>query len=94
MTTRVYTVLHGITSQWTRFRAVGFTWSLAAYRNGLQVTGMVWVSWPKKSARVPTEITQDVVREVALRLGFVDVMVCAIDEVWSGLRLVVRKELR
>jgi hypothetical protein len=55
---------------------------------------MVWVSWPKESAKVPTEITEDVVREVALPLGFVDVKVCAIDEVWSGLELVVRKEFR
>jgi len=55
---------------------------------------VVWVSWPKKSAKVPSEITEDVIREVALPLGFVDVKVCAIDEVWSGLKLVVRKALR
>jgi len=54
----------------------------------------VWVSWPKKSAKVPTDITEDVVREVALPLGFVDIKVCAIDDGWSGLKLVVRKELR
>jgi hypothetical protein len=52
------------------------------------------VSWPKKSSKVASEITEDVVREVALPLGFVDVKVCAIDETWSGLKLVVRKELR
>jgi hypothetical protein len=52
------------------------------------------VSWPKKSAKVPTDITEDVVREVALPLGFVDIKVCAIDDGWSGLKLVVRKELR
>jgi hypothetical protein len=54
----------------------------------------VWVSWPKKSAKVPTTVTEDVVRELALPLGYVDVKVCAVSEVWSGLKLVVRKELR
>ena len=68
--------------------------ALVACRKKLDPRAMVWVSWPKKSARVPTEITEDVVREVALPLGFVDVKVCAIDDTWSGLKLVVRKELR
>ena len=54
----------------------------------------VWVSWPKKSAKVPTTITEDTIRELALPLGFVDIKVCAVTEVWSGLKLVVRKELR
>jgi hypothetical protein len=54
----------------------------------------LWVSWPKKASRVPTDITEDTVREVALPLGLVDVKVCAVSEVWSGLKLVVRKELR
>jgi hypothetical protein len=52
------------------------------------------VSWPKKAANVPTDITEDVIRECALPLGLVDVKVCAVNEVWSGLKLVVRKELR
>lgn len=56
--------------------------------------GTIWVSWPKKSSRVPTDITEDVIREVALPLGLVDVKVCAVDDVWSGLKLVVRKENR
>ena len=68
--------------------------ALASYRKKLNPEAVVWVSWPKKSAKVPSEITEDVVREVALPLGFVDVKVCAIDDVWSGLKLVVRKELR
>jgi hypothetical protein len=68
--------------------------ALGSYRKTLQPNAAVWVSWPKKSAKVPTDITEDVVREVALPLGFVDIKVCAIDEVWSGLKLVVRKELR
>ena len=54
----------------------------------------VWVSWPKKSAKVPTDITEDTIREVALPMGYVDIKVCAVSEVWSGLKLVVRKELR
>ena len=68
--------------------------ALTSYRKKLGASAAVWVSWPKKSAKVPTDITEDVVREVALPLGFVDIKVCAIDEVWSGLKLVVRKELR
>ena len=63
-------------------------------RRTLAADAMVWVSWPKKAAKVPTDITEDTIREVALPLGFVDVKVCAVDEVWSGLKLVVRKELR
>ena len=54
----------------------------------------IWVSWPKKSSGVPTDITEDTIRAVALPMGLVDVKVCAVDEVWSGLKLVVRKELR
>jgi hypothetical protein len=68
--------------------------ALAAYRSRLGPQATVWVSWPKKAARVSTEITEDVVREVALPLGFVDIKVCAVDDTWSGLKLVVRKKLR
>jgi DUF3052 family protein len=57
-------------------------------------TGAVWVSWPKKSAGVATDVTEDVIRAVALPLGFVDVKVCAVDETWSGLKLMVRRENR
>jgi len=56
--------------------------------------GMVWVSWPKKAAKVETDITEDTIRTVALPLGYVDVKVCAVDETWSGLKLVIRKTLR
>ena len=56
--------------------------------------GMIWVSWPKKAAKVETDITEDVIRAVALPLGLVDVKVCAVDDTWSGLKLVIRKELR
>jgi hypothetical protein len=68
--------------------------ALASYRKSLQSNAAVWVLWPKKAAKVATDITEDVVREVALPLGFVDIKVCAVDDVWSGLKLVVRKELR
>jgi hypothetical protein len=54
----------------------------------------IWVSWPKKASKVPTDITEDTIRSIALPLGFVDVKVCAVTEIWSGLRLVVRKSLR
>jgi len=67
---------------------------LAALRKKLPPDAAVWVSWPKKASKVPTDITEDVIRELALPLGFVDVKVCAVDEVWSGLKIVVRKELR
>jgi len=56
--------------------------------------GMIWVSWPKKASKVPTDITEDVIRAVALPLGLVDVKVCAVDATWSGLKLVIRRELR
>lgn len=56
--------------------------------------GMIWVSWHKKSANLPTDITEDTIREIALPLGLVDVKVCAVSETWSGLKLVLRKELR
>ena len=63
-------------------------------REAILPAGMLWVAWPKRSSGVPTDLTEDVVRDVALPTGLVDVKVCAIDETWSGLKLVVRKELR
>jgi hypothetical protein len=60
----------------------------------LDPAGMIWVSWPKKASKVPTDITEDVIRAVALPLHLVDVKVCAVDETWSGLKLVIRKERR
>ena len=60
----------------------------------LAPSGFVWVSWPKKSAKQDTEITEDVIRAVALPMGLVDIKVCAVDEIWSALKLVIRKELR
>ena len=56
--------------------------------------GQIWVSWPKKASKVPTDVTEDVIRAVALPTGLVDVKVCAVDAIWSGLKLVIRRELR
>jgi Protein of unknown function (DUF3052) len=60
----------------------------------LNPEGVIWVSWPKKSSKVPSDVTEDTIRELALPLGLVDIKVCAVDEVWSGLKLVIRKALR
>lgn len=68
--------------------------ALVSYRARLKPTAIIWISWPKKTSKVLTDITEDTVRELALPLGFVDIKVCAVTEVWSGLKLVVRKELR
>jgi hypothetical protein len=68
--------------------------TLRAARGTLKPDAAIWVSWPKKASKVATDITEDVIREVALPLGFVDIKVCAVDETWSGLKLVVRRELR
>ncbi|MCA1749658.1 MAG: hypothetical protein ABR601_06555 [Parasphingopyxis sp.] len=67
---------------------------LAALRLALVSDGFIWVSWPKKASKIASEVTEDTIREVALPLGSVDIKVCAVDEVWSGLKLVIRKELR
>ena len=68
--------------------------SLRTAQKQIRQDGMIWVSWPKKSSGVPSEITEDTIREVALPMGLVDVKVCAVDEIWSGLKLVIRKENR
>ena len=60
----------------------------------LDPAGMIWVSWPKKASKVPTDITEDVIRDVALPMHLVDVKVCSVDDIWSGLKLVIRKEHR
>ena len=67
---------------------------LRRFRQVLAPDAVLWVSWPKKASKVPTDITEDVIRELALPLDWVDVKVCAVDAVWSGLKLVVRKERR
>lgn len=67
---------------------------LNSLRNQIAADGQIWVSWPKQAAKVPTDITEDTIRELCLPLGLVDTKVCAIDDVWSGLKLVIRKDLR
>lgn len=74
--------------------AVRLDADLKRLRHLLASNGQLWVSWPKKAAKVETDITEDTIRMLALPLGYVDVKVCAVDEVWSGLKLVVRKALR
>jgi hypothetical protein len=68
--------------------------SLQQARRAMRADAAIWVSWPKRAARVDTDITEDVVRELALPLGLVDIKVCAVDETWSGLKLVLRKSER
>ncbi|TGL44351.1 DUF3052 domain-containing protein [Leptospira perdikensis] len=60
----------------------------------IKPTGMIWISWPKKSAKIPSDMNEDLIRNFALELGLVDIKVCAVDEIWSGLKLVIRKENR
>ena len=67
---------------------------LDEFQNQIKDDGMIWVSWYKKAAKLPTELTEDLIRETALKLKLVDVKVCAVDEKWSGLKLVIRKENR
>jgi len=68
--------------------------SLRAALAKMKPDAAIWVSWPKKASKVPTDITEDTIRAIALPMGLVDIKVCAVDDVWSGLKLVVRKELR
>lgn len=68
--------------------------SLDEFQNRIKDDGMIWVSWYKKAAKLPTELTEDLIRETALKLKLVDVKVCAVDEKWSGLKLVIRRENR
>ncbi|WP_309623268.1 DUF3052 family protein [Novosphingobium sp.] len=67
---------------------------LTSLRHQITPDGQVWVSWPKQASGVASDVTEDTIRELCLPLGFVDTKVCAVDDVWSGLKLVIRKELR
>ena len=67
---------------------------LSTLRAVLVPDGVIWVSWPKKAAKIPTEVTEDTIRAEAFPLGLVDIKVCAVDETWSGLKLVIRKNQR
>lgn len=63
--------------------------NIASLKNEIEENGMIWISWYKKASGIPTDITEDVIRELALANGLVDVKVCAVDNVWSGLKLVI-----
>lgn len=84
-----YDTVHAFTTSRAELAA-----GLQKLRRHLNADGTIWISWPKKSARVPTDITEDVVRAEALKAGLVDVKVAAIDDVWSGLKLVIPVHLR
>lgn len=62
---------------------------LPSLKKQIKPNGMIWVSWPKKASKVPTDITEDIIRNYAIKIGLVDIKVCAVDEVWSGLKLVI-----
>ena len=67
---------------------------MSILRDKISDNGAIWVSWPKKSSGISTDVTEDVIREIALPFGFVDIKVCAVDETWSGLKLMIRRENR
>jgi hypothetical protein len=76
-------------------RQVDFAARVAALTTAIAPDGMIWVAWPKRASKIETDMTEDVIREIVLpSTGLVDVKVCAIDHVWSGLKLVIRRELR
>lgn len=83
------TIIHLFSDDKSRLKT-----QLEKLRTAIKPDGVVWVSWPKKASKVPTDITEDTIRDCALPLGFVDIKVCAVSEIWSGLKLVIRKELR
>jgi hypothetical protein len=74
--------------------AAAFIAEFTSLTNAIEANGMIWVAWPKKASGMETDLTEDVIRNQALKTRFVDVKVCAIDETWSGLKLVIRKEYR
>jgi hypothetical protein len=74
--------------------AAGLAEKLVSYRKAIAPDGMIWVSWPKKASGVATDLRDVVVRDTALALGLVDTKVCAIDDVWSGLKFVIRSDQR
>lgn len=77
-------VIHFFTKQQDEFLTM-----LPQLMNQMNPDGMIWVSWPKKASKVVTDITEDVIRNFAIKIGLVDIKVCAVDEIWSGLKLVI-----
>ncbi len=86
---RTYDAIHAFTGKRAEIED-----GLALLQDATKRDGMIWVSWPKKAAKVPSDVTEDVVRAEALKLDLVDVKVCAVNEIWSGLKLVIRKDRR
>ncbi|MER8557676.1 DUF3052 domain-containing protein [Mesorhizobium sp. M0578] len=86
---RKYDAVHAFTRQ-----RVEIEDRLGDVEAAIKRDGMIWVSWPKKASKVPTDVTDDVIRTEALKLDLVDVKVAAVNEIWSGLKLVIRKDLR
>jgi hypothetical protein len=84
-----FDLVHAFTSRKAEIDA-----GLGKLQSALQTAGAIWISWPKKASRVPTDVTEDRVRDAALALDLVDVKVAAVDAVWSGLKLVIRKDRR
>ena len=84
-----YDVIHGFTTSRAVLEKNG-----KALMERSQRDGTIWISWPKKASKVVTDITEDVIRDVVLPIGLVDVKVAAVNDIWSGLKLVIRKELR
>jgi hypothetical protein len=74
--------------------AIELATRLPKLKIAIRQSGAIWISWPKKAAKLRTDITEDRIRAIALPLGLVDIKVCAIDDTWSGLKLVIRRELR
>jgi len=87
--TTPFDIIHGFTTSRAELVA-----GLPRLRRAIQPNGMIWVSWPKQASKVPTDVTEDVIRAVALKHDLVDVKVAAIDQVWSGLKLVIRVDRR
>jgi hypothetical protein len=86
---RRYDFVHGFSRERAEMEG-----ALPAAQDAIRADGMIWISWPKRASKVPTDLTEDIIRDAALRLDLVDVKVAAVDEVWSGLKLVIRKDRR
>jgi hypothetical protein len=84
-----YDVIHGFTTSRAVLEA-----NAKALMGAITRDGVIWISWPKKASKVETDITEDVIRDVVLPIGLVDVKVAAVNDIWSGLKLCIRKELR
>lgn len=87
--TKAVDLVHVFTARRARLKR-----ALTTIHTRMKPNAAIWVSWPKKSAKVPTDLTEDSIRDIALPKGLVDIKVCAVDDVWSGLKLVIRRELR